>query len=92
MKANAIKTHSTILCLLTYPYSLHLRSEWTEQLKQDQTQRVDVYFVRVRVSRKLQEHNYRYVNIIQSRVVYTVSLCRALSVLNNALRQKCAML
>lgn len=39
---------------LTHLYSLHLRPEGTQQLKQDQTQRVNVHFVRVGVPRELQ--------------------------------------
>lgn len=39
--------------LLTHPHSLHLRPEGVQQLKQDQTQRVNVHFVGVRVSREL---------------------------------------
>ncbi len=39
--------------MLTHPHSLHLRPERIQQLKQDQTQRVNVHFVRVRVSREL---------------------------------------
>ena len=42
-----------LLCLLTHPHSLHLGPERIQQLKQDQTQRVNVHFVRVRVSREL---------------------------------------
>lgn len=41
------------VCVLTHPHSLHLGAEGIQQLKQDQTQRVYVYFVRVRVSREL---------------------------------------
>lgn len=41
------------VCLLTHPHSLHLGPERTQQLKQDQTQRVNVHFMRVRVSREL---------------------------------------
>lgn len=41
------------MCLLTHPHSLHLGPERIQQLKQDQTQRVNVHFVRVRVSREL---------------------------------------
>lgn len=39
--------------LLTHPHSLHLCPEGIQQLKQDQTQRVNVHFMRVGVSRKL---------------------------------------
>lgn len=48
-----MKSQSVLACLLTHPHSLHLRPERIQQLKQDQTQRVNVHFVRVRVSREL---------------------------------------
>lgn len=41
------------MCLLTHPHSLHLGPERIQQLKQDQSQRVNVHFMRVRVSREL---------------------------------------
>lgn len=41
------------MCLLTHPHSLHLGAEGIQQLEQDQTQRVNVHFVRVRVPREL---------------------------------------
>lgn len=41
------------MCLLTHPHSLHLGPERIQQLKQDQTQRVNVHFMGVRVSREL---------------------------------------
>lgn len=35
------------MCLLTHPNSLHLGPERIQQLKQDQTQRVNIHFMRV---------------------------------------------
>lgn len=42
------------MCFLTHPHSLHLSPERIQQLKQDQTQRVYIHFMRVGVSRELQ--------------------------------------
>lgn len=48
---------------VTHPYSLHLGPEGIQQLKQDQTQRVNVHFVRVRVSRELRGQKGKICNM-----------------------------
>lgn len=52
-----------LMCLLTHPDSLHLGPERIQKLKQDQTQRVNVHFVRVRVSRELSGQNGEESNV-----------------------------
>ena len=53
MKENEGISSHVSMCLVTHPHSLHLGPERIQQLEQDQSQRVDVHFMRVRVSREL---------------------------------------
>lgn len=49
------------MCFLTHPHSLHLSPERIQQLKQDQTQRVNIHFMRVGVSRELQGQRGKHI-------------------------------